>query len=97
GVMGPVGIADTIAQASRAGIVNLLLLAAVISVNLGLVNILPIPALDGSRLVFLAWERLRGKPVDPEKEGFIHFIGFAMLILLILVITYHDVLRLSAG
>lgn len=96
GVMGPVGIADTIAQASQAGIVNLLLLAAVISVNLGLVNILPIPALDGSRLVFLAWERLRGKPIDPEKEGFIHFIGFAMLILLILVITYHDVLRLSA-
>lgn len=97
GIMGPVGIADTIAQASQVGLVNVLLLTAVISVNLGLVNILPIPALDGSRLVFLAWEAVRGKPVDPEKEGFVHFVGFAVLILLILVVTFHDVLRIAAG
>lgn len=97
GIMGPVGIADTIAQASRVGLVNVLILAAVISINLGLVNLLPIPALDGSRLAFLAWEGVRGRPVDPEKEGFIHFVGFAVLILLILVVTFHDVLRITGG
>ncbi|MBX6350973.1 MAG: RIP metalloprotease RseP [Clostridia bacterium] len=97
GIMGPVGIADTIAEASRTGLVNVLVLAAVISINLGLVNILPIPALDGSRLAFLAWEAVRGRPVDPEKEGFVHFVGFALLILLILVVTFHDVLRIAGG
>ena len=96
-VVGPVGISAQIGQAAQMGLPYLLLLSAILSANLGLVNLLPIPALDGSRLVFLLFEAIRGRPVAPEKENFIHFVGFALLILLSLVITYRDVLRLSLG
>ncbi len=90
---GPVGIVITIGEVARTGVVNLLWLTGLISISLGLVNLLPIPALDGGRLLFLFIEILRGRPLDPEKEGFIHFIGFALLILLILVVTYKDLIR----
>jgi regulator of sigma E protease len=69
-------------------------LAAFLSINLGLFNLFPIPALDGSRILFLTLEGIRGRPVDPAKESFVHFIGFAILILLIVVITYRDILQL---
>ncbi|MDI3270578.1 MAG: M50 family metallopeptidase, partial [Bacillota bacterium] len=97
GVMGPVGIAGTIAEASRAGLAQVLFLAGIISLNLGLINLLPIPALDGSRLVFLAWEAMRGKPMDPRKEGLIHLVGFALLMLLILMVTVQDIHRLTGS
>ena len=51
--------------------------------------------LDGSRLVFLAWEWIRGRPVDPDKEGFVHFVGFALLLVLAILITYRDILNLA--
>ena len=70
-------------------------MTGLISISLGLVNLLPIPALDGGRLLFLLVEVLRGRPLDPEKEGLIHFIGFALLLLLILVVTYNDLIRWS--
>lgn len=92
---GPVGIVVTIGEVARTGIVNLLWLTGLISISLGLVNLLPIPALDGGRLLFVIIEALRGRPLDPEKEGLIHFIGFALLILLILLITYNDLIRLD--
>lgn len=92
-VAGPVGIIITIGEVAQTGFVNLLSLAAVISISLGIINLLPVPALDGGRLLFLAVEAVRGRPVDPEKEGFIHFIGFALLILLILFVTYNDLIR----
>jgi regulator of sigma E protease len=70
-----------------------LLVVAVLSLNLGLFNLLPIPALDGSRIVFLLIEMIRRKPIPPEKEGFIHYIGFILLIGLILLVTYNDIMR----
>lgn len=93
-VTGPVGIIGLIGQAAQLGMVSLLSFTAFLSLNLGLINLLPVPALDGSRLVFLAVEGIRGKPVDPEKESLVHFIGFALLLALMVLITYKDVLRL---
>lgn len=93
-VVGPVGLISLMGEASRAGWLNVVFLAAFMSVNLGFMNLLPIPALDGSRLVFLLIEGLRGKPVDPEREGMIHMIGFSLLLLLMVFVTYQDILRL---
>lgn len=92
-VAGPVGIIFIIDEVAQTGVVNLLMLAALISTSLGIMNLLPIPALDGGRLLFLMIEAIRGRRIDPEKEGLVHFIGFAVLILLILFITYQDLLR----
>lgn len=91
---GPVAIAQAIGDAARAGLANLLLLTALLSVNLGLVNLFPIPALDGSRLVFLFLEGIRRKPLPPEKENMIHLVGFVLLIALMLAITYQDIARI---
>lgn len=94
---GPVRIVQEINVAVQMGVFYLLQLAAFLSINLGLFNLLPIPALDGSRILFLAVERLRGRPVDPAKENFIHLVGFGLLLLFIVVITYHDILQLLTG
>lgn len=91
---GPVAIVGAIGEAAQTGLLNLANLAAVLSINLGLLNLLPIPALDGSRLVFLSWEGLRGRPIDPAKENMIHLVGFALLLLLMVFVTYQDVTRL---
>ncbi|ADU51124.1 membrane-associated zinc metalloprotease [Thermaerobacter marianensis DSM 12885] len=96
-IIGPVGIGRQIGEAARVGLSQVVLLAAVLSANLALVNLLPIPALDGGRLLFLAVEAVRGRPVDPEQENLIHFVGFALLMLLAIVITYRDLLRLNAS
>lgn len=93
-VVGPVGIVQLVGQAATFGLANILIFTAVLSVNLGLINLLPIPALDGSRLVFLTIEGIRGRPINPEKENFIHFIGFALLIGLLILITYQDIIRI---
>ena len=66
-------------------------LTAFLSINVGLFNLFPIPPLDGGRLVFLLLEKLRGKPIDPAKEGFIHMIGLALLMLLVIVVTFDDI------
>jgi regulator of sigma E protease len=92
---GPVGIGQLIGEATRLGVVNLMYLTAVLSANLGLINLLPIPALDGSRLIFLGVEGVRGRPVDPEKENFIHLVGFALLIAAAILITFRDLVRLT--
>jgi regulator of sigma E protease len=91
---GPVGIADITGQAAEAGWLALLRLTAVLSLNLGILNLLPIPALDGSRLVFIMLEALRGRPIDPNKESMVHFVGFALLMMLMLFVTYNDIVRL---
>ncbi len=93
-VGGPVRIVSEIGTAAQLGLVPLLNLAAFLSINVGLFNLLPIPALDGSRLMFLAWEGISRKPLKPEKEGAFHLIGFALLLLLIAVVTYRDILDL---
>lgn len=92
---GPVGVIHTIGEAAKYGFINLLYLMGFISVNLGFFNLLPLPALDGSRIVFLLIEIIRGKAIDPEKEGFIHFVGFVLLILLMITVTYSDVIRFN--
>lgn len=91
---GPVGVITEINKATKAGFIYILLMMAMISVNLGVFNLLPIPGLDGSRILFLIIESVRGEPMDPKKEGFIHFLGFAFLISLMLFITYKDVVSL---
>lgn len=94
-VAGPIGVISIVADATKVGIINVLSLAAVISLNLGVLNLLPIPALDGGRLFFLFIEFLRGgKKIDPEKEGMVNLIGFATLMVFMLFITYKDIVRL---
>ncbi len=92
---GPVGIIHEVDVAAKSGIFDLLFLLGFININLGLINLLPIPALDGSRIVFLLIELIRGKPIDPDKEGFIHFIGFIFLIALMLIVTYKDIIKFN--
>lgn len=90
---GPVGIyvsTDTVVQS---GIYYVMKWAAILSINLGIMNLLPLPALDGGRLMFFAVEAVRGKPIDRHKEGLVHFIGFALLMLLMLVVTWNDIQR----
>ena len=94
GLTGPVGIVQIIDESAKAGWVYVFNLAALLSINLGVINILPIPALDGCKLVFLLYEALRGKPVAPEKEGMLNMIGFMLLMGLIVVVTYKDIMRL---
>ena len=101
---GPVGIAvtidETIEQTKPYGIPTVVLtminFAVLLSVNLGVMNLLPIPALDGGRLLFLFIEVLRGKPIPPEKEGIVHFIGFVALMILMVFVMYHDIARIFA-
>ena len=91
---GPVGMYTVVDAASKYGIENLIYLTAYLSVNLGFINILPFPAFDGGRVLFVLIEKIKGKPVDPKVENIFHTIGFILLMLLMLVITYQDILRL---
>ena len=93
-VSGPVGIVHFAGEAGAIGLSSLLILAALISINLGLVNLLPIPALDGGRFFFLLIEAIRGSPINPKIANSAHGIGFLLLILLILIATYHDIVKL---
>lgn len=93
--MGPVGIVNVVGEAARSGFYNLLGLTSLISLNLAIINLMPIPALDGSRLMFLLIEAIRKKPIDREKEGLVHFVGFVFLILFMIFMTYKDIVRLS--
>lgn len=91
---GPVGIVSAISEASHVGIKPLLMLLAMITVNLGIFNLLPIPALDGGRLVFLLLEAVRGKPVKQKYEIFINAVGFVLLIGLMIFATFNDITKL---
>lgn len=91
---GPVGIYSVVGSAASSGLVSLLYLTAYISINVGFINLLPIPAFDGGRLLFLSIEKIKGSPVDPKLENTIHTIGFFLLMALMILITYNDVIRL---
>lgn len=105
---GPVGIVDmvgTVVEESKSdeadtmtNVINVLLnvinLTVILSVSLGIMNLLPLPALDGGRLVFLIIEAVRGKPIDREKESIVHFIGFALLMILMVVVLFNDVRKI---
>ena len=99
---GPVGtvdiIADVTAQAVSSGsLTNLLTIMAFITINVGVANLLPLPALDGGRFLFLAIEAVRRKPVNPKYEGYVHAAGLALLLLLVVVVTYNDIARIVHG
>jgi regulator of sigma E protease len=97
-VTGPVGIAQLTGEVAKAGISPLLEFAGFISINLAIINILPLPALDGGRIVFVLFEWVRrGKRVSPKTEGLVHLIGFAMLMALIVVVTQQDIIRIISG
>ena len=93
-VAGPVGIAELVGDASMLGWVYLLQFTAFISINLAVINLVPIPALDGGRLLFVAIEAIRRKPIDPRVAGTLNAAGFALLIILMIAVTYNDILRL---
>ena len=79
---------------SEQGLVALIYLMALLSINVGVINLLPLPAFDGGRILFLIIEKIKGSPVEPKVENTIHSIGFILLILLMLYVTFNDILRL---
>lgn len=91
---GPIGIANITGEAARLGFIYLLQFTALLSLNLAIINILPFPALDGGRIIFLLVEKLKGRPVKQEIETLVHNIGFLLLIALIIFVTYKDIVRL---
>jgi regulator of sigma E protease len=100
-ISGPVGIVNTIGESYNVTVAHgadimirtMLLFVAILSANLGVMNLLPLPALDGGRLIFIILEFIRRKPVPPEREGMIHFAGFVMLMVLSAAIMYNDILN----
>ncbi len=97
GLAGPVGIAQLTGQFVQIGFNAVLGLLALLSLNLAILNVLPIPALDGGRLFFIILEGIIGKKVSPKVEGYAHAVGMAVLFALIIFITFHDITRLLSG
>jgi regulator of sigma E protease len=93
---GPVGVTQAIGEAASVGPSSLLYLCTLIAMNLGIFNLLPLPALDGGRMVFQVVELIRGKPIKPEYEGYVHFAGIVILMLFMIFITYKDIIKLFA-
>ncbi|MEG0026457.1 MAG: RIP metalloprotease RseP [Bacilli bacterium] len=91
---GPVGIYTIVGQSAEAGFINLVYLTALLSINVGFLNLLPIPAFDGGRLLFLLIEKIKGRPINPKVENIIHSIGFIILMMLMIAVTYNDIVRL---
>jgi len=91
---GPVGVAGVIGDVAKTSLLSLLNLAAFLTINIGVFNLLPLPALDGGRLVFLGIEAIRGKPIKPEHEGYVHTVGLMLLLGLMLLVTFQDIFKL---
>lgn len=94
---GPVGTVSVIAEVATTGIDNLISIFAFITINVGVFNLLPLPALDGGRLFFLIVEAIRRKPVNPKYEGYVHAAGMVLLLMLMVVVTFNDILNLVKG
>ena len=90
---GPVGIYSVVGQQRTAGLANILYLTAFLSINVGFINLLPIPAFDGGHILFIIIEKIKGSPVNPELENKIHSIFLILLMILMLIITVNDILR----
>lgn len=91
---GPVGVIEQVEETAKYGWDSLLLMVVIITLNLGIMNLLPLPALDGGRLFFMLIELLRGKPVNPKYEGYVHAIGIILLMGLMVFVTYNDIVRI---
>ena len=94
GVSGPVGVVKEIGNAAKTGVSNLIFILAYFNINLGVFNLLPIPALDGGRAIFILIEMIFGKKISEEKEGYIHMVGLILLLALIAIVTIKDVIKL---
>lgn len=94
-ISGPIGIVQIVGQTAKQGLPQLLILAIILNINLGLLNLLPVPVLDGGWLVILVVEAIRGKPLAPEARGIAQFIGLALLVLLMLFATFKDISNLN--
>jgi regulator of sigma E protease len=92
-IAGPLGIAQMTGEVAKLGFVNLLYFTAILSIFIGLFNLLPIPILDGGHIIILAIEKLRGKPLEAEKISFMYFIGISLMIIIFIIATYKDILR----
>ena len=100
-VAGPIGMAKIIGDVEEEArpygfsivLLNMINIAMLLSINLGVMNLLPIPAIDGGRLIFLLIEAVRGKPVPPDKEGIVHLAGFALLFALMIFVMFNDIMR----
>lgn len=90
-VSGPVGVTEVLVDAAKSGVRDLVYLAVVISMNLGVMNLLPIPALDGGRFLFQLIEAVIGRPVNRNVEGYIHFIGMILVLVLMALIVFKDI------
>ncbi len=93
-VTGPVGIAGLVGDAVKQGFSSLLLFVAFISINLAVINLIPFPALDGGRLLFVLIEKIKGSAINPKVANTMNAIGFGLLLLLMLVVTFHDIFKL---
>ncbi|MBE6153588.1 MAG: RIP metalloprotease RseP [Firmicutes bacterium] len=93
-VSGPVGIYNVIGEQAKAGFDSILYLTAFLSINVGFINLIPFPAFDGGRILFLIIEKIKGKPVDSKVENMFHYVGFFLLIGLMILVTFNDILRL---
>src|ERR1700722_1724887 len=94
---GPIGMERAASATQDLGWGLYLSLAAAISIALGILNLLPLPALDVGPAVFILAEMLRGRPVDPEKEALVHVTGFALLMVLMVFVAYHDIANIING
>ena len=92
-IAGPLGIAQMTGEAAKLGFLNLLYFTAILSIFIGLFNLLPIPILDGGHLLILVIEKLRGKPLEPEKINFMYLIGISLMVIIFVIATYKDILR----
>ncbi len=91
---GPVGIFNIVGETAKAGFINLLYLIAYLCINVGFINFIPLPAFDGGRLLFLVIEKIKGSRISPKVENMVHSVGFILLMILMVFITYHDIIRL---
>lgn len=91
---GPIGVAGVVGDAAKTSLLSLISLAAFLTINIGVFNLLPLPALDGGRLVFLAIEAIIRKPVNPKYEGYVHMAGLFLLLGLMVIVTFQDIFKL---
>ena len=96
-ISGPIGVVQSVSVVASFGWGSLMTLAALVAINVGIVNLLPIPAMDGARLLFLFIELIRRKPVKAEHEGMVHFIGIVALMVLMVIVTFNDIIRIITG
>ena len=91
---GPVGIFNVVSVYSKAGFSNIVSLLCLICINVGFINFLPLPAFDGGHILFIIIEKIKGSRVNPKVENIIHNIGFILLMILMVLVTYNDIIRL---